>query len=99
MDLKKIKHNFKLGIMKLKDIEDLIKKVDQLQKNNFVLSQTINSEQVKNRILQDKLERIEKEFASMDESVAECDTIIAQLQEGNLRLAQELALLKGEMSG
>lgn len=99
MDLKIIKHNFQLGTMKLNDIEALIKKVEQQQKNNLVLSQMLNTEQVKNSILQDKLVRIEKEFASMDESVTECDMIIAQLQGENLRIAQELALLKGEMSG
>lgn len=93
MNLQTIKQNFKRGQMDIKEIGWLI----------------------------NELERTQQEFASMDESVSEFDTIIPELEkenkklreqiqdfkrkstwpiyEENLKLAQELALIKGEMSG
>lgn len=93
MNLQSIKHKFNLGTMDLSEIKWLIDTVEQQQKEFAYLSESstetdtiISSLEAENKRLSEKIQAYERKTKW-------------KVFEEDLKIAQELALLKGEMSG
>lgn len=93
MNLQTIKHNFKLGVMKIEEIGWLIKELEQTQQEFASMDESVAEFDTDIRQLQEENKKLQETIREFKRKSTWA------IYEENLEMAQKLALIHGEMSG